>query len=244
MTEIQTRYCLRHGKHELVTISHRELADIKAQREFHRQQARASWGKMRTHTVKAKHTPSQLAAEREKITQFIATWAPFYPNRFYDFGIYANLFNKHKEAFKRQGHYAAALAIEANAAEMCAAQYDRIAVSYFRQEAGRATDKGHTQVADMYRQRVIQYENVRDAHRQRAVLLRVFAQHTPRAWPPEADRRKIAAPETKTKLTTEKAIHLANVDPRVQEIVTAHQGAHEYAWFQGFAWTVSYYNHG
>ena len=30
----------------------------------------------------------------------------------------------------------------------------------------------------------------------------------------------------------------------MQNRLKPHQGVHEYVWFQGFAWTVSFYNHG
>ena len=46
------------------------------------------------------------------------------------------------------------------------------------------------------------------------------------------------------KLTSTQALGLADRDARIQEHLKAHSGVHGYASFQGFAWFVSYYNHG
>ncbi len=239
MTEIQIRYYILHGKDALVETRRRELADIKAQREYHLQRAKANWEKSITNPAKR-----ELAAEHEKIAQFIATWAPTYPDRFYDYGVYPNFFKKQQQIFKRKGDYAAALNLEADGAEMCADQYNEITVAYFRWEAERSANAGQTNVAELYRQRAAQYEKVRDAHRWRAALLRALAERKPKTWPPGADRKEIELLETKTELTPEQASQIANADPRIQRILKGHKGVHEYAWFQGFAWTVSYYNHG
>ncbi|MCZ6677283.1 MAG: hypothetical protein O7E52_08540 [Candidatus Poribacteria bacterium] len=240
MTEIMIRYYRRHGEDELVALARRELADIKAQRQYHLHRAKAHWEKSKT--VEAKHT--SLDAERAKIAQFIAAWVPSYPDKFYDFGVYANFFKRRQEGFKGKGDYAAALNLEADAAEMCADQYNEITVAYFRRAAEQAENSGQAKAAAAYRQRAEQYEQVRDAYRRRAALLRALALSEPKVWPAEADKREITPSETKTRLTPAKVIQLANADPRIQEILAAHKDAREYAWFQGFGWTVSYYNHG
>ena len=127
MTEIQIRYYLRHGKNMWVERSRGELVDIKERREYHLQTAKIYWKKSET-----ERTSPELEAEREKITQFISTWVQIYPNRFYHYGIYPSFFKAEQEVFRRKGDYAAALDLEADAAEMCADQYNEITVAYFR----------------------------------------------------------------------------------------------------------------
>ena len=242
MTKILIRYHLRHGQDEFAKVRRRELADIEAQRRHHLKLAKMYWAKSKTEGQEQAVLP--LAAEREKIAQFIATWVPHYPDKFYEFGIYVHFFKDRREGFKRTKEYAAALNIEADAAEMCAEQYNEITIAYFRHEAERSAKAKRTQVAEAYRERAAQYENVRDAHRRRATLLRALAHQAPKAWPAEAEVREIQTPRTKTQLTPEAVIDVARSDARVQNRLKPHQGVHEYAWFQGFAWTVSFYNHG
>ena len=45
-------------------------------------------------------------------------------------------------------------------------------------------------------------------------------------------------------MTRDDVIRIARSHPRVERILKSYNGIHEYAWFQGFAWTVSFYNHG
>jgi hypothetical protein len=234
MTKILIQYYIRQGKDELAALSRRELADIEAQRQYHLERAKAYWAKSKTE-------PSAIDAEREKIAQFIGTWVPHYPDKFYDFGIYANSFKKQRDALVQKGDYAAALNLEADAADVCAEQYNAIPIAYFKREAERAESAESTTVAEAYRQRAEQYEKVRDAYRQRVALLRALARSKPKEWPPEADVREIEPPKIKTQLTSDAASRAANSDSRLQQILATHKGIHEYAWFQGFAWTVSYY---
>ena len=130
MTEIQIRYYLRHGKNVWAERSRGELADIKRRREYHLKAAKTYWKRSET-----EGTSAELEAEREKITQFISTWAQIYPNRFYHYGIYPSFFREGQEIFKRMGDYAAALNLEADAAEMCADQYNEITVAHFQEIA-------------------------------------------------------------------------------------------------------------
>ena len=230
-------YHTRHGNDKLAARHRRELADIKAQREEHLKHAKSHWAKSETDS-------QLLERERRDIARFIATWMPYYPDKFYDFGCYPNFFKKQGEAFKRKADYAAALNIEADAAELCAEQYDDITIAYFRHKMEQAKRAKQVAIATAYRQKTEQYEKVRDAHRQRATLLRVIAQRHPKTWPAEADKREIEVPKQHTRLTSEQAIRAATSDARVKHILADHKTAYQYAWFQGFAWTVSFYNHG
>ena len=84
---------------------------------------------------------------------------------------------------------------------MCADQYNEITVAYFRGVAlnrdavgGAAGDGGRevisrraaNHLSKVNEDRVTQYERVRDAHRQRATLLRELAEGKPKTSPIEA----------------------------------------------------------
>jgi len=237
MTTLMIKYYTRYGNNELAEVSRKELTDIEAQRQYHLKHAKTDWEKSKT-------AQKDLDEERQKIAEFIATWVPHYPDKFYDFGVYANFFRRQRDEFKQNGDYAKAINIEANAAEMCADQYNDIPIAYFKRRAERAEKAKQAEAAAKYQQRAEKYEKVRDAQRQRAALLRALAQQPPKAWPPEADKREIEIPRIQTQLTPNEAVRAAESDRRVQELLKTHKGIHEYAWFQGFAWTVSFYNHG
>ena len=255
MTEIQIRYYLRHGKNVLADRSRGELVDIKKRREHHLKAANIHWAKSETEGISA-----ELEAEREKITQFISTWVQIYPNRFYHYGIYPSFFKVEQEIFKKKRDYAAVLNLEADAAEMCADQYNEITVAYFEGIAldrdavgegvgGEATShRGENHLSKVGKDCVAQYEKVRDTHRRRAALLREIAEGKPKAFPIEAETvlrdlsHKAISPAPK--LTSTQALKIANRDARLQEHLTPHTGVRGYASFQGFAWFVSYYNHG
>ena len=258
MTEIQIRYYLDHGKNAQAERSRGELADIKGQWEYHLKAAKANRERSKT-----EGTSSEQEAEREKILQFISTWVQIYPNRFYHYGIYPSFFKAEQETFKRRGDYAAALNLEADAAEMCADQYNEITVAYFRgvalnRDAVRGAAGGIGREAISRRavnhlskvgeDCVTQYEKVRDAHRQRAALLRALAEGKPKTSPIEAESvlkdlsHQSISPAPK--LTSAQALRIANRDARLQAHLKTHTGVHGYASFQGFAWFVSYYNHG
>ena len=240
MIEIQIRYYLRHGKNVLVARSRRELARIKERREYHLKAARAHWNRSETDG-----TSPELEAEREKITQFISAWAQVYPNRFYHYGIYPSFFKVEQEIFKRKGDYAAALNLEAEAAEMCADQYNEITVAYFRRVTLKRDAVGGSVGGEDC---VTQYEKVRDVYRQRAALLREIAEGKPKTPPIEAETvlsdlsHQSISPAPK--LTSTQALRIANGDTRLQKRLKAHTGVHGYASFQGFGWFVTYYNHG
>ena len=240
MTEIQIRYYMRHGKNVWADRSRRELADIKKRRECHLKAAKTHRERSET-----EGTSPGLEAEREKIAQFISTWVQIYPNRFYHYGIYPSFFKVEQEIFKKKGDYAAVLNLEADAAEMCADQYNEITVAYFR---GVALDRDAVRGGVGGEGCVMQYEKVRDAHRRRAALLREIAEGKPKTLTIEAGSVLRDLPlqsiNPAPKLTPTQALGLADRDTRIQEQLKAHRGVHGYASFQGFAWFVSYYNHG
>ena len=255
MTEIQIRYYLHHGKNMWVERSREELEDIKKRQEYHLKAAKTHWEKS-----EMERSSAELETEREKITQFISTWVQIYPNRFYHYGIYPSFFKLEQEIFKRRGDYAAALDLEADAAEMCADQYNEITVAYFhgialdRDAVGEGvggeaiSHRGENHLSKVGEDCITQYEKVRDTHRQRAAMLREIAEGKPKTFPIEAETvlrelsQKAISPAPK--LTSTQALKIANRDARLQEYLKAHTGVHGYASFQGFAWFVSYYNHG
>ena len=255
MTEIQIRYYLRQRKNALTDRSRGELGDIKKRREYHLKAALTHWERSKTEGSSA-----ELEAERENIAQFISAWAQIYPNRFYYYGIYPSFFKVEQEIFKKKGDYAAVLNLEADAAEMCADQYNEITVAYFQGIAlDRDTvggDVGGEAISDQMGNRlsmvgedcVTQYEKIRDAHRQRAALLREIAEGKPKTLTIEAGSvlrdLSLQSINPAPKLTPTQALGLADRDARIQEHLKAHRGVHGYASFQGFAWFVSYYNHG
>ena len=160
------------------------------------------------------------------------------------------------------GNYAAALDLEAEAAEMCADQYNEITVAYFRRvtlprdatgpaakvEGEAISRSAGNRLSKVDENRVTQYEKVRDAHRQRTALLRELADGNPKRSPTEVASalrdlsRQSVGPAPK--LTSAQALKITNRDARLQEHLKAHTGVHGYASFQGFAWFVSYSNHG
>ncbi len=254
MTEIQIRYYARHGKNALVDRSRGELVDIKKRREYHLKAAQTHWERLKTEGSSA-----ELEAERENITQFISTWAQIYPNRFYHYGIYPSFFKIEQETFKKKGDYAAVLSLEADAAEMCADQYNEITVAYFQGialdrdavggDVGEAiSDQMGNRLSTVGEDCVTQHEKIRDAHRQRAALLREIAEGKPKTLTIEAESvlrdLSLQSINPTPKLTPTQALGLADRDARIQEHLKAYSGVHGYASFQGFAWFVSYYNHG
>lgn len=240
MTEIQIRYYMRHGKNAWADRSRGELGGIKKRREYHLKAAKIHWERSET-----ERTLPALKAEREKITQFISAWVQIYPNRFYHYGIYPSFFKVEQEIFKKKGDYAAVLNLEADAAEMCADQYNEITVAYFQ---GIALDRDAVGGGVGGEDCVVQYEKVQDAHRQRAALLREIAEGKPKTLTIEAGSvlrdLSLQSINPAPKLTPTQALGLADRDVRIQEQLKAHRGVHGYASFQGFAWFVSYYNHG
>lgn len=220
MNEIALNYYKRKGNEKWAARTEREALEIQEQRQLHLKYAKAAWKKSKT-------TEVVLQAEREKIAKFIATWLPHYPDRFYNFGIYATFFAELQEHAEQKKDYAKILHLEAEAAEMCAAQYEKIPIKYGMKN----------------------YEKLRDAYLRHATLLRTLAKQPMKALPDEAKiGKQIQLQKPKLQFlpqkNADKIIQIAKSDLRIKAALADQKGVREYAWFQGFAWTVSFYNHG
>ena len=219
MNEIAHDYYIRRGYKKWAARSKKEAREIQEQYEYHRKQAEIAWQKSET-------SEAALDVERENIAKFIATWLPRYPDRFYEFGIYPTFFRKQRELAEQQGDYVKALQLEADAAEMCATQYEKIPIAYGL--------KG--------------YQKHRDAYQQHALLLQNLAQQNPKRLPKEVNEVKQIARslETQAVSATQKAdviLHIAKSDARVKAVLEGQIGVHAYPSFQGFAWIVRFSNH-
>lgn len=220
MNEISLNYYKKHGYKKWVERAEVEALEIQEQREIHIKKAKAAWKNSKTPEI-------ILKQERKKIAKFIAVWLPHYPDRFYEFGIYATFIKELQEQAEMKKDFARVLRLEAEAAEMCAAQYDKIPIKY-----GLKT-----------------YEQHRDVYLRHATLLRTMAKRNPKSLPSNVifgKERQI--PIVKPKIApTKKAdsiLHIAKSDMRIKSAIETHKFVREYAWFQGFTWTVSFYNHG
>ena len=159
MNEIAHAYYTRHGYEQWVMRAEKEAYEIRTQYLHHRTSAEVAWQKFVREVcprdsfvyedfvrgvcprdsfvyedfVGGVCNPdvfSVLDAERRNIEKFMATWLPRYPNRFYEFGIYPTFFRKQRELAEQEGNYAKVLRLEADAAEMCAAQYQQIPIAH------------------------------------------------------------------------------------------------------------------
>ena len=188
LAKITMEYCQQTGNMEIVRKMKEDIADAKGLREKHLLMASL-------YRQKAKESEEDLETERGKIDKFMTEWVHHYPDKFYEFGVYKNLFEERIDDLKGAGKYADALQVEAEASDMCARQYDAVTVRYF-------VEKGDSKLAELYRK-------VRDAHLRRSAMLRALASKNPENMPDEADRRDIDLPESKRNLTKEKALELA-----------------------------------
>ena len=234
MNEISHAYYTRRGHEKWAARAKKERAEIQAQRQSLMNRAENAWEKSgvmaterrgQARALRDANSLSRLQAEREKIAQFIATWAPHYPDRFYDFGIYPTFFREQRERAAEKKDYVKILQLEADAAEMCAAQYERIPIALGMKR----------------------YEKVRDAYRQHAMLLRALAKQnlklTAICLKNVAERSINPLATVSNGAKTDVMLQTAKSDLRVQKALENKNGIHEYVWFQGFAWTVSFYNH-
>lgn len=219
MNEIAHDYYLRHGYEKWTARTEKEAHEIQEQYRYHRVSAEAAWRQSVT-------PESVLNAEREKIAKFMAIWLPRYPGQFYEFGIYPTFFRKQRELAEREGDYAKVLHLEADTAEMCAAQYEQIPIAYGFKH----------------------YEEIRDAYLQHAMHLRELAVQNPITLPPEIDGGKqiLSSLETQDAPSQETAdviLYIAKSDVQVKRTLASQSGVHAYPSFQGFAWIVSFSNH-
>ena len=300
MNEIAHAYYTRHGYEQWAVRAEKEAYEIRTQYLHHRTSAEVAWQKfvrgvcprdsfvyedfvggvyprdsfVYEDFVGGVCNPdvfSVLDAERRNIEKFIATWLPRYPNRFYEFGIYPTFFRKQRELAEQEGNYAKVLRLEADAAEMCAAQYQQIPIAHGLKR----------------------YERFRDVYLRHAMHLRELAKQNPMTLPPEIDKgRRISNslaiqtissqqigyrlsdgwlrqrssvssscgmqslfPYRKAFWLTAESIaqqcaliadgyfQIAKSDARVKTTLAGQNGIHAYLSFQGFAWIVSFSNH-
>ncbi len=229
LNDLSLKYYKRHGDEKWVKRAQKERDEILERQTFHLNRAKVAWEKSETEE-------GVLKKEREKIAKFKLNWLPHYPDRFYEFGIYATYIREQQEKAEQKRDFKKVINLEVDAAEMVAAQYDLILI-----------ENGLTH-----------YEKIRDAYLQHAVLLRTLAKRT-NAKLPDASyingsvgrsirHKQLISQVSTAQIPTEKKpdeiLQIAKVDPRVKNQLTDQIGIREYAWFQGFAWTVSFYNHG
>ena len=218
MNEIILEYYKLNGFDKWVERTEKETSEIQERLRFHIDQAKASWKKSTTQK-------GLIAKEREKITKFLSTWLPHYPNRFYKFGLYPTFFMELREIAESENNIQQILLIEAQAAEICAALYNRIPIKNGLNE----------------------YKPIRDNYLKHATLLRTLSQKTHRILPDEANYGKLEylkRPEIRTSSHKNSDIILqtAKSVSEVKSLLKEQNNYHEYTWFQGFAWTVSFYN--
>ncbi len=232
MNEIAHAYYIRHGYEQWAARAEKEASEIQKQHQYHLTRAEIAWQKFVGGVFLLGCFPSNpdafsvLDAERRNIEKFIATWLPRYPNRFYEFGIYPTFFRKQRELAEQEGSYAKVLRLEADAAEMCAAQYQQIPIVHGLKR----------------------YEKFRDAYLRHAIHLRELAKQNPMTLPPAIDKGKQILGSLKTQRlpSQQKAdavIQIAKSDARVKTTLVGQNGVHAYPSFQGFAWIVSFSNH-
>ncbi len=220
MNKITHNYYKSNVYEKWTERTEKEALEIREQRQFHLEQAKAAWKKSKT-------SEKVLNAERKKIVKFMKTWLPHYPDRFYTFGIYVTFFKEQQERAELIKDYSKVLKLEADAAEMCAALYDKIPIA--------------NELED--------YVEQRDAYLRHATLLRTLAKPTLKKLPTDlriGKKIKVQKPSTQniTQNTKKTILNIAKNSNRIKNLISDHKVVREYAWFQGFAWTVSYYNHG
>ena len=240
MNEIAHAYYKRRGYEKWAARAEKEALEIQELHQYHRRRAETAWQKFMEGVrnpdafvpgefvggVCNPDTFSVLDAERRNIAKFITTWLPRYPNRFYEFGIYPTFFKKQRALAEQEGDSVKVLHLEADAAEMCAAQYERIPIAYGLKR----------------------YEKFRDTYLRHAIHLRELAVQNPITLPPEIDKGKqiLASLETQntpSQETTDAVIQIAESDVRVKRTLAGQNGVHAYPSFQGFVWIVNFSNH-
>ena len=234
MNRIAHDYYVRHGYKKWAARAKKEAQEIQEQYQYHRTHAKVAWQKF-VGGVCNPDSFSMLDAERENIKKFIATWLPRYPDRFYEFGIYPTFFRKERELAEQERDYVKALHLEADAAEMCAAQYEQIPLAY-----GLKC-----------------YEKLRNAYLRHAMHLRSLAKRNSDALPfvtqtfsvcqSEIDKGKQILRSLKTRRipsqqTVDAVLQIAKADARIKAALAGQNSVHAYPTFQGFVWIVSFSN--
>ena len=219
MNEIAYAYYKKHGYERWTARAEKEAREIQKLHQYHRTRAETAWQQSKT-------PKSLLDAERENIAKFISTWLPRYPNRFYEFGIYPTFFRKQQALAEQKRNYAKVLRLEADAAEMCAAQYDQIPIANGLKCYGK----------------------FRDAYLQHAMHLREFAKRNPMTLPPEIDRGRrisdsLGIQTVPSQQKVDAILQIAKSDARMKAILDSQNEVRAYPSFQGFTWIVSFSNH-
>ena len=218
MNEIAYDYYKRRRYQKWTARAKKEAREIQKQYEYHSKRAKIAWQKSET-------PEPVLNAERKNIAKFIAIWLPRYPDRFYEFGIYPTFFRKQRELVEQQGDYVKALQLEADAAEMCATQYEKIPIAYGLKA----------------------YQKHRDAYHQHALRLQHLVQQHPKRLPNEVNAAKQIARSLETQSVSamqnaDVMLYIAKSDVRVKTALGDQIGVHAYPSFQGFAWIVRFSN--
>ncbi|RKU18915.1 hypothetical protein C6500_12135 [Candidatus Poribacteria bacterium] len=235
MNEIAYAYYKRRGYEKWAARAEKEAHEIQELHQYHRTRAKTAWQKFGGDAFLLKGFPDQrrgwvsqpvLNTERENIAKFIETWLPRYPNRFYEFGIYPTFFKKQRALAEQKGDSVKVLRLEADAAEMCAAQYERIPIAYGLRN----------------------YEKHRDAYRQYATHLRKLAQQNPNALPSKIDKGRrildsLGVQTVPSQQTVDAILQIAQSNTQVKTALADQHAVHAYPTFQGFVWIVNFSNH-
>ena len=235
MNEIAHAYYTQHGYEKWVARAEKEAQEIQKQHQYHRTRAEAAWQKFGRGEFLLRGFPDQrrgwvsqpvLNPEQENIAKFITTWLPRYPRRFYEFGIYPTFFRKQRELAEQKRDYAEVLRLEADAAEMCAAQYQQIPIAYGLRH----------------------YEGFRDAYLQHAKHLRQLARQNPKALPSAVNQGKqlldsLGTQRTPSQRKADAILQVAKSDARVKTALADQNAIHAHPSFQGCAWIVRFSNH-
>ena len=219
MNEIVLDYYKRNGYHKWVERTEKEKFEIQERLRFHLKKAEVAWNKSTT-------SEKLITIEREKIAKFISTWLPHYPNRFYEYGLYPTFFKELREIAENENNIEEILLLEAHAAEICAALYAKIPIANGLNE----------------------YAEIRNNYLKHATLLRTLSQKTHKILPEEANYGKhLYLKHSEIRTSSQKGsdiiLQTAKSDSRIKSLLREQKNYHEYTWFQGFAWTVSFYNH-
>ena len=225
MNEIAHDYYVQHGYETWAARAKKEAQEIQEQYQSHRARAKIAWQQFVGGTCNPEPL-SVLDTESENIDKFITTWLPHYPDRFYEFGIYPTFFKKQRELAEQKGDYVKVLHLEADAAAMCAEQYEQIPIAYGLRS----------------------YEKHRDAYRRYAAHLRKLAQGNLNTLPPAVNKGKRISESLamQTVLSQQKAdavLQIAKLNARVKAALAGQRAVHAYPTFQGFAWIVNFSNH-
>ena len=224
MNEIAYDYYKQHGHEKWTARAKKEAREIQEKYQYHRKCTKIAWQKF-AGAVCNPDAFALLNIERENISKFIAVWMPHYPNRFYEFGIYPIFFREQRAIAEREGDYVKALQLEADAAAMCAAQYEKIPIAYGFKA----------------------YQKHRDAYHQHALRLQHLAQQNPETLPPEVDagKRILDSITMQTEPSPQKAskiLQIVKSDARVKAVLAGQDDVYMYPSFQGFVWIVRFSN--